>query len=100
MTRILILIILMAFFKPTVAQEKVMKLNLKEVIDLATKQSIDAFKEQNMYLASYWEYKYYKADKLPFLAVGANPLSYNNSIRQDYIPQDQTWQFSLQKNLT
>ena len=100
MTRILILITFFAFFKVAVAQENVMKLTLPEVIDLASKQSIDAFKQQNMYLASYWAYKYYRADKLPFLSVGANPFSYNNSIRQDYIPQDQSWQYSQQENIT
>lgn len=100
MTRILVFILLIAFCKATDAQENVMKLTLKEVIDLAAKQSIDAFKQQNMYLSSYWEFKYYRADKLPFLSVGANPFSYNNSIRQDYIPQDQTWQYGQQKNIT
>ena len=100
MTRFLLLITLLALFHITRAQDKVMKLKLNEVIDLATKQSIDAFKQKNMYLASYWQYKYYIADKLPFLSVGANPFSYNNSIRQDYVPLDQTWTYSSQKNLT
>ncbi len=67
---------------------------------MASKQSLDAFRQQNMYLSSYWEFKYYRSDKLPQFYVGANPLSYNNSIRQDYIPQDQSWQFSQQKNIT
>lgn len=100
MTRILILITFITFYNVTVAQENVMKLTLPEVIDLASRQSIDAFKQQNMYLSSYWEYKYYRADKLPFLSMGANPFSYNNSIRQDYIPQDQSWQYSQQENIT
>ena len=100
MTRIFLFIALVFFCKITSAQEKTMKLTLSEVIDLASKQSIDAFKQQNMYLASYWEYKYYKADKLPFLSMGANPFSYNNSIRQDYVPQDQSWQYSQQENIT
>jgi len=98
--RIFVLITLISFCKVTAAQEDVMKLTLPEVIDLASRQSIDAFKQQNMYLSSYWEYKYYRADKLPFLSVGASPFSYNNSIRQDYIPQDQTWQYGQQKNIT
>jgi outer membrane protein TolC len=98
--RILVLITLISFCKVAVAQEDVMKLTLPEVIDLASRQSIDAFKQQNMYLSSYWEFKYYRADKLPFLSVGASPFSYNNSIRQDYIPQDQTWQYGQQKNIT
>lgn len=100
MTRILVMILLLSFCKGSGAQEKLMKLTLKEVIDLASKQSIDAFKQQNMYLSSYWQYKYYRADKLPFLSIGSNPFSYNNSIRQDYVPQDQTWQYGQQKNIT
>ena len=100
MTRILIIILLLAFCKGSEAQEKQMKLTLKEVIELASRQSIDAFKQQNMYLASYWQYKYYRADKLPFLSIGSNPFAYSNSIRQDYIPQDQTWQYGQQKNIT
>ena len=100
MTRIFILILLLSYFNSAKAQKKVLKLTLKEAIDLATRQSLDAFKQQNMYLASYWEFKYYRADKLPQFNVDANPLSYNNSIRQDYIPQDQSWQYSQQKNIT
>ncbi len=100
MTRIFIFITFIAFCKVTTAQNDIMKLTLPEVIDLASRQSIDAFKQQNMYLASYWEYKYYRADKLPYLSMGANPFSYNNSIRQDYIPQDQSWQYSQQENIT
>jgi outer membrane protein TolC len=100
MIRILILITFTALLKISPAQQHLMKLTLPEVIELASRQSIDAFKEQNMYLASYWEFKNYKADKLPFLSMGASPFSYNNSIRQDYVPQDQSWQYSQQKNLT
>ena len=92
MIRIIILIIFISFCNISVAQKNVQRLTLPEVINIASKQSIDAFKQQNMYRASYWAFKYYKADKLPFLSVGANPFAYSNSIRQDYVPQDQTWQ--------
>lgn len=100
MIRIFSLILLFALCKISFSQEQMMKLTLSEAIDLASKQSLDAFRQQNMYLASYWEYKYYRSDKLPQFNVGANPLSYNNSIRQDYIPQDLSWQYSQQKNIT
>ncbi len=100
MIRILVLITFISFCKISGAQNNVQKLTLPEVINLAAKQSIDAFKQQNMYRSSYWAFKYYQADKLPFLSVGANPFSYSNSIRQDYVPQDQTWQYSEQKNIT
>lgn len=100
MTRILIFITFISFCKLTVAQENVMKLTLPEVIDLASRQSIDAFKQKNMYFASYWEFKYYKADKLPYLSLGASPFSYSNSNRQDYDYTNQQYIYTQQKNLT
>lgn len=100
MIRLLGLLLLTAITQRSLSQEMAQRLTLNDAIDLASKQSLDAFRQQNMYLASYWEYKYYRSDKLPLFSVGANPLSYNNSIRQDYIPQDQSWQYSQQKNIT
>jgi len=100
MIRILLISMFIASCKFASAQEKIQKLTLKEAIELASKQSLDAFKQQNMYLASYWEYKYYRSDKLPQLSVGASPFSYNNSIRSDYVPQDQSWQYTQQQAIT
>ena len=94
----MITLLLLSFYN--YAQENVRQLTLKEVIDIATQQSIDAFRQKNMYLSSYWEYKYYKADKLPILSIGADPFGYNNSIRQDYDYANQKWNYSQQNNLT
>ncbi len=82
------------------AQEKNVKLTLSQVIGIASQSSIDAFKQKNMYFSSYWAFKYYKANKLPSLAIGSNPLSYSNSIRQDYDYVQHTWIYSGQNNLT
>lgn len=100
MTRIFLFLIFITGSYASTAQQKVLQLTLNEAIELASSQSLDAFRQQNMYLASYWEFKYYKSDRLPQFLIGANPISYNNSIRQDYIPQSQSWQFSQQKNIT
>jgi len=100
MTRIFVVITFIFFCKIAVAQEKVIKLTLPEVIGLASKQSIDAFKQKNMYLSSYWEYKYYRADKLPFLSLAASPFSYSNSNRQDYDYTEKQYIYSEQQNLT
>ena len=82
------------------AEDKIVKLTLPEVIKIASKQSIDAFKQKNMYFSSYWAFKYYKANKLPSLSIGSNPLTFSNSIRQDYDYVGQTWIYSQQNNLT
>ncbi len=61
------------------AQDK-MNLTLQEVIELAQKQSLDAFINKNLYLSSYWEYRAYKAERRPWLSVSSNPVNYSNSI--------------------
>lgn len=59
-------------------------LTLENVIDIASKQSLDAFINQNMYLSSYWEYRYFKADRLPSLSIEATPFDYNRSMQKVY----------------
>jgi outer membrane protein TolC len=66
------------------AQEKKIVLTLPEVIDIASKQSIDAFRNKNMYLASYWEHRFYKAERLPSLTLSSNPLDFNRYRNKEY----------------
>lgn len=40
-------------------------LTLERTITLAADSSLDAFRYKNMYLAGYWEYRTYKAGRLP-----------------------------------
>lgn len=63
-------------------QKKVMTLD--EVIELASQQSLDAFINKNMYLSSYWEFRYFKADRLPSLTLDATPFNYNRSVQKVY----------------
>jgi outer membrane protein TolC len=99
MTRI-ILIIFISFLSLTVsAQNKVVELTLSEVIDLASRQSLDAFRQQNMYRASYWGYKYYQADRRPFLSFGSNPVSYKNIFSPYYDPDKQIWGSNKQNSI-
>ncbi len=65
------------------AQDKKL-MTLDDVIEVASQQSLDAFINENMYLANYWEYRYYKADKLPSLTLDATPFDYNRSMRKVY----------------
>lgn len=57
---------------------------LQDVINLASEQSLDAFRNENMYLASYWEYRYFRADRLPSLSLQATPIDYNRSMQKVY----------------
>ena len=46
------------------AQQRI-TLDLQQTIALANDSSLEAFRTKNMYLAGYWEYRTYKANRLP-----------------------------------
>lgn len=71
------------------AQEgKSMELTLDQVIEIAGKQSLDAFINKNMYLRNYWEYRFFKADRRPLLSLSATPIDYYNSVSKQYNYED------------
>ena len=66
-------------------QEKVIvNLTLDEVIELAHQQSLYSFRAKNMYLSSYWEFRSYKADRLPSLSLSSTPVNYDRSVVSRY----------------
>ena len=68
---------------PVLAQRNV-KLDLQETIELANDSSLSAFRYQNMYLSGYWEYRTYKANRLPSLTLNVVPAQYYRYITQRY----------------
>ncbi len=81
------------------SQEKTLTLSLDDVIKIASEGSIDAFRNKNMYRASYWEYRYYKADKLPSLTLEATPFDFNRYRYKDYNFQTNEEEFVLKESL-
>ncbi|MDO8928900.1 MAG: TolC family protein, partial [Bacteroidota bacterium] len=79
-----LIIVFSGFGLKVFAQQENYNLSLVEVVNLASKNSLDAFRYKNMYLASYWEFRYYKADKLPSLAMNATPLDFNHYRKREY----------------
>ena len=71
------------FLLPLHAQQPI-KLNLKRTIELANDSSLSAFRNQNMYLSGYWEYRTYKANRLPSLSLNLMPAQYYRYITQRY----------------
>lgn len=64
--------------------QEIKYLTLNDVINIASQKSLDAFINKNMFLASYWEYRYFKADRLPNLSIDATPFDYNRSMQKVY----------------
>lgn len=65
------------------AQEPV-RLDLSRTIELANDSSLEAFRTQNMYLSGYWEFRSYKANRLPSLTLSMTPAQYNRDITKRY----------------
>lgn len=61
-----------------------MKLDLQQSIMLAKDSSLQAFRTQNLYLSSYWEYRSYKAGRLPSLTLKTTPIQYNRDFTKRY----------------
>ncbi|MFW6289734.1 MAG: TolC family protein, partial [Mariniphaga sp.] len=74
-------------------------LDLQDVIDLASQQSLDAFRNENMFLARYWEFRYFKADRLPSLRLQATPFDYNRSMQKVYNYDENRDEYKLREDL-
>lgn len=62
-------------------------LSLERTIMLAADSSLEAFRTKNMYLAGYWQFRTYKAGRLPSLTLNLRPAQYNRDITRRYDSQ-------------
>src|SRR5512145_1633935 len=74
-------------------------LTLSEAIRIANDSSLTAFRYRNLYLASYWDYRSYLAQKKPSLTLNTTPLSYNRSFVQRYNSDLDIDEYREQQNL-
>jgi len=75
-------------------------MTLDEVIELAQRQSLYSFKSKNMYLASYWEYRSYKADRLPGLSLSSTPVNFDRSVSSQFISEADGYKFVANSDFT
>ena len=64
--------------------QKHLVLDLNRTISLANDSSLESFRTQNMYLSGYWEYRTYRANRLPSLTLDVTPAQYNRDITKRY----------------
>lgn len=84
--RIFALFALFTFFSfPRMnAQQTEITLDLQHTVQLANDSSLSAFRAKNMYMASYWEHRAFKANRLPSLTLYMTPLRYNRDFTRRY----------------
>jgi outer membrane protein TolC len=56
-------------------------MTLDEAIQLARTQSLYSFRAKHMYLSRYWEFRSYRASKLPGLKLNSTPFRYDKTVQ-------------------
>jgi len=59
-------------------------LTLEQTIALAADSSLEAFRSKNIYMSRYWEYRTFKAGRLPSLTLNLIPGQYDRTITKRY----------------
>lgn len=82
-------------FSSVYAQKRLV-LDLNQTIALANDSSLESFRTQNMYLSGYWEYRTYRANRLPSLTMDLTPAQYNRDI--NVMIRDRTWMSTVRNS--
>lgn len=64
------------------------KLSLQDAIRLANDSSLTSFRNRNLYASGYWEWRTFRANRLPSLALDITPARYYRYITQRYDSQN------------
>ncbi|WP_373941433.1 hypothetical protein OEG92_17425 [Polaribacter sejongensis] len=60
------------------------KTTLIDVLNTASKHSLDVFKAKRQYGVNYWEFKSFKSSLLPKINFTAQPFTYNSALVERY----------------
>ena len=71
-------------FTSAALHAQTLTLSLERTISLAADSSLEAFRTKNMYLAGYWQYRTFKAGRLPSLTLNLTPAQYYRDITKRY----------------
>lgn len=60
------------------------EMSLQMVLEMAANKSLEAYKAQNRYLASYWEYRTFQASQLPSVSLNLTPVDFRRAMTKRY----------------
>ncbi len=66
------------------AQNNALRLHLQDCIEMATDSTLTAFRAKNLFMSSYWEYRTYKAQRLPLAILQLTPVEYHSNFIKRY----------------
>ena len=83
----------------TVSLKLKQTISLSRVLDLANKNSLDAFKAKHKYGINYWKFKSFKSSLLPKINFESRPFTFNRVLVERYDSQQNIDVFRQQQNL-
>lgn len=72
-------------------------LTLEQAIALASDSALEAFKNKNLYLSGYWEFRSFKANRLPSVTLNLMPANYNRGFVSRYDSEEDIEFYGLQR---
>lgn len=96
--RLLLVLALLALLV-SVSAQTTQKLTLQESIRIASDSSLQSFRAKNLYLSSFWEYRAFRAARLPSLNLNMTPIQYNREFIQRYDPDNNIDIYRTQQSL-
>ena len=75
-----------------------LRLTLDDAITIAADSSLSAIKAHSSYLSGYWEYRTFRANRLPSLTMNMTPAQYNRKIIQRYDSENDIDVFRTQES--
>ncbi|WP_455634776.1 TolC family protein [Parabacteroides sp.] len=96
MRRIMLVLFGCCFMVGALRSQRV--LTLEQTIALAADSALEAFKSKNLYLAGYWEYRSYKANRLPSISLSVVPADYNRGFVSRYNSETNMDFYGLQRS--
>jgi len=76
-----------------------LQLTLQKCIEMAGDSSLQSFRAANLYLANYWQFRSFKAARLPSLNLNTVPVQYNREFTKRYDPAENIDVYRVQQSL-
>src|SRR5690606_21269769 len=94
-----VLLIIISWSNGAKAQSgKPQQLTLQESIDMASDSSLQSFRLKNLYMANYWQYRSFRAARLPSLNLNLVPVQYNREFTKRYDPDNNIDVYRVQQS--
>jgi outer membrane protein TolC len=74
-------------------------ITLNDVLELASKNSLDIFKAKRNYGVNYWEFRSYKASLLPKIDFTTTPFTFNSALIERYDSEQNIDVYRQQQNI-